>query len=103
METGFGSTHRLQGSLACFQAAFRGCLADVLTALVQRRADAGTAIEFERHRSAIGFTTTPQQLFGGVRTANSGVYDLPPPSRTSVKVVKSVNQENDGHEEEQIQ
>ena len=30
--------------------------------------------------------------------------DLPPTSRTSLKLVKSVNQpENDGHEEEQIQ
>ena len=30
--------------------------------------------------------------------------DLPPSSRTSLKLVKSVNhQENDGHEEEQIQ
>ena len=30
--------------------------------------------------------------------------DLPPPSRTSLKLVKSVNQpENDGYEEEQIQ
>ena len=28
--------------------------------------------------------------------------DLPPTSRTSIKFVKSVNQENDGHEEEQI-
>jgi len=29
--------------------------------------------------------------------------DLPPVSRTSLKLVKSVNQqENDGHEEEQI-
>jgi hypothetical protein len=32
------------------------------------------------------------------RSAN----DLPPTSRTSIKFVKSVNQENDGHEEEQI-
>jgi len=32
------------------------------------------------------------------------VSDLPPTSRTSLKLVKSVNQpENDGHEEEQIQ
>jgi hypothetical protein len=29
-------------------------------------------------------------------------FDLPPTSRTSIKFVKSVNQENDGHEEEQI-
>src|SRR5688572_7419174 len=28
--------------------------------------------------------------------------DLPPPSRTSLNSRKSVNQENDGHEEEQI-
>jgi len=28
--------------------------------------------------------------------------DLPPASRTSLKLVKSVTQENDGHEEEQI-
>ena len=32
-----------------------------------------------------------------------GAFDLPPASRTSLKLVKSVNhQENDGHEEEQI-
>jgi hypothetical protein len=30
------------------------------------------------------------------------LLDLPPTSRTSIKFVKSVNQENDGHEEEQI-
>ena len=31
------------------------------------------------------------------------MVDLPPTSRTSLKLVKSVNhQENDGHEEEQI-
>jgi hypothetical protein len=30
------------------------------------------------------------------------VPDLPPTSRTNIKFVKSVNQENDGHEEEQI-
>ena len=28
--------------------------------------------------------------------------DLPPTSRTSIKFVKSVNQESDGHEKEQI-
>jgi hypothetical protein len=33
----------------------------------------------------------------------TGPNDLPPASRTSLKLVKSVNhQENDGHEEEQI-
>ena len=33
-----------------------------------------------------------------------GALDLPPPSRASLKLVKSVNQpENDGYEEEQIQ
>ena len=29
-------------------------------------------------------------------------HDLPPPSRTNAKAVKSANQENDGPEEEQI-
>ena len=30
------------------------------------------------------------------------VFDLPPPSRTTVNSKKSVNQENDGYEEKQI-
>jgi hypothetical protein len=39
----------------------------------------------------------------GAVIALAGVAaDLPPTSRTSIKFVKSVNQENDGHEEEQI-
>ncbi|ALT77853.1 hypothetical protein AT984_12330 [Paucibacter sp. KCTC 42545] len=37
-----------------------------------------------------------------VARAASGVIDLHPPSRTSVMERKSINQENDGHEEEQI-
>ena len=40
---------------------------------------------------------------GWVKMQNFSQSDLLPISRTSVKVVKSVNQENDGHEEEQIQ
>ena len=32
----------------------------------------------------------------------NGLFDLPPSCRTSLKLVKSVNQENDGHEEEQV-
>ena len=38
-----------------------------------------------------------------VSTLLISYIDLPPASRTSLKLVKSVNhQENDGHEEEQI-
>ena len=36
-----------------------------------------------------------------LRIADGGI-DLPPPSRVNLKLVKSVNLENDGHEEQQI-
>lgn len=39
---------------------------------------------------------------GECRQTSARPCDLPPPCRTSVKVAKSINQENDGHEEEQI-
>ena len=48
-----------------------------------------------------------QQRYGSQvgerRILRCGTFDLLPISRTSLKLVKSVNhQENDGHEEEQI-
>jgi hypothetical protein len=60
-------------------------LANTLTAGVRQSGEAGE-----------------NEMMTGAATPKHVRFDLPPTSRTNIKFVKSVNQENDGHEEEQI-
>ena len=85
----FRSTGPRHGLLGLEAWAAEGVLARLIEQLQQARI---------RVKVIIGLFNEPDDHCKG----SPLIRDLPPTSRTSIKFVKSVNQENDGHEEEQI-
>ena len=57
--------------------------------------------KLDMHRLTLNFCYRCGAVVG-ISFMNDGSGDLPPSSPTNVKLVKSINQENDGYEEEQI-
>lgn len=93
--------------IASLEAAGLGHIGAKVRALLDRQAHDRHEIEWRDAKiekltfvSEISITATKFELVRLNRPSDFG--DLPPPSRTSIKVAKSINPENDGHEEEQI-